>query len=267
MQVFDGNATIPTYLSQHRKLHNILVPLLTFVVCPIISILLIATNGANLVTTSISKLGWQYGGGVFDGTLNNRLLPLVFAWGVVNLALITYTLKLTLDGGRYSKASKVILYTLLGIGIVLLLVGISVPFINDELHEHYVMRKVHNAFATVGFCMFAVMLIVLSAMTFFRNKLQAMLSSSAMAFLIITGIFAVIMVNSPEKRTFITASAQMYIFTMFHILLCAQYFLNQFLPNEKLPETCDCSVNEDVKAVADVSAAQSENGSNCNIVN
>ena len=91
------------------------------------------------------------------------------------------------------------------------------------------MRKVHNTFATLGFVMLVIVLIALTVMTFFRNKKQALIGSCAMAFLIITGIFAVLKVNAPQSGTFITATAQLYIFAILEVLLALQYFLNQFL--------------------------------------
>lgn len=226
MKLFDGDATLPKYYVNHKKLHDALLPLLSLIVCPIISILMFACSDANLVSTSISKLGWQ-----------NNMLAVVYIWGIVNIALIGYGLKLVLDTGSYSKTAKTMLYTLMGLGCVIILVGISVPFISDDSYQHFVMRKIHNVFATVGFVMFVVTLITLTAMTFARNKLQAFIGSAAIGFLIITGIFAVVEVNSPERITFITASAQMYIFAMLHVLLCVQFFLNKFLPIDKSAST------------------------------
>ncbi len=231
MKVYEITQKLPDYFAKHTRLHDILVPILTLIVCPILSIILIASGGYNLVTTSISKIGWQ-----------NGLLPAVYVWGLINIAAVVYLLKLVLDIGKYSKSGKAIVYSIFALGCIFLFVGISVPFINDELYSHFVMRKIHNTFATVGFVMFVVMLIAITAMTFFRNRMQALIGSCAIAFLIITGIFAVLCVNSPEKATFITAAAQMYIFAAFHVLLCMQYFLTRFLPHESYE--CDMELKK-----------------------
>lgn len=228
MKVFDNNTVIPKYYDNHKNTHTLLVILFSFVVAPILSIVMFAFSGINLVTTSISKIGWQ-----------NNLLPVVYIWGLYNLVLFGYLLKLNMDTGKYSKRSRTFFYALTILSCAIILVGISVPFINDDTHIHFVMRKIHNVFATVGFVMFVVVLIALTVTAFFRNKLHALIISGLMAFLIITGIFAVVCVNSPEKATFITAAVQMYIFAMLHVILAANYFLIKFLPNEKFAQTAD----------------------------
>ena len=221
MKVFDLCAPVPNYLAKNGKIHSVLVIVFSLIVAPILSAAIIASGGANLVSTSISKLGWQ-----------NNMLAIVYFWGLYNLALFFYLLKLTLDEGRYSKRSKIFFYALTAASCVILLVGISIPFISDEIYEHYVMRKVHNAFATTGFVLFVVVIIALTVTAFFRNKTQALISAGLLGFLIITGVFSVVCVNSPEKATFITAASQMYIFSMLHVLLATQYYLNKILPFE-----------------------------------
>jgi len=216
MKIFDFEAPKPDYVTKHGKTHCAVGAVLCLIVNPIISILMFATGGINLVSTSISKIGWQQG-----------LLPLVYVWGLLNIALFVYLLKLALDYGGYSKNFKILLYSLTGISCLFLLVGISIPFINDDVYRHFVMRKVHNVFATIGFVMFVVVLLTMTAATFGRSKTQGFISCALAGFLIITGVFAVLCVNSPEKATFITAAAQLYIFTMLHVLLLAQVFLNK----------------------------------------
>ncbi len=228
MKIYDASMPKPPYLVAHKKVHDAVALLLCFVVCPIISISMIAGGGANLVTTSISKLGWQ-----------NGMLPAVYFWGLINIAVFVYLLKLSLDSGCYTRKVKIFFYALTAASCLFLLIGISVPFISDDIYQHYVMRKIHNVFATAGFVMFVVVLIALALCTVKRNSLQATINLSLLAFLIITGIFAVLCVNSPEKATFITAAAQMYIFVMLHILLVSHYFLNAFLPLKSVPKNLD----------------------------
>lgn len=219
MKIFDIDTDTPQYLLKHGKTHTVLVLLFSFVLAPILSALMIATGGINLVTTSISKMGWQ-----------QNMLPVVYFWGLYNLALFVYLLKLALDTGKYSKPCKTVFYVLTALSCVILLVGISIPFITDEIPQHMLMRKIHNGFATTGFVCFVVLLIALTATTFLRNRLHAFISAGLLSFFIITGLFAVLCVNSPEKATFITAATQMYIFSMLHVLLACQYLLNKFLP-------------------------------------
>lgn len=67
MKVFDIIKKLPDYFEKHTRLHDVLVPILALIVCPVLSIIIIASAGINLVTTSISKIGWQ-----------NGLLPAVY---------------------------------------------------------------------------------------------------------------------------------------------------------------------------------------------
>ncbi len=225
MKIFDLNAPKPKYLITRKKTHNILVVLLSLVAAPILSAIMIAGSGINLVSTSISKIGWQ-----------NNLLPVVYLWGLYNFALFGYLLKVALDEGQYSKRCKGLFYFLTAASCIILLIGISIPFITDDVPKHMLMRKVHNVFATLGFIMFVAVIISLSTTACFRNKTQAMISGGLLAFFIISGVFAILCVNTPQKATFITAAVQMYIFSMLHILLACQYFLNTLLPNEKQSE-------------------------------
>lgn len=222
MKIFDTTLTQPAYLAKHKNTHYILAIVFSMCVAPILSAVMIASGGNNLVSTSISKLGWQ-----------NNMLPVVYLWGLYNIALFVYLLKLTLDAGQYTKRSKIFFYGVTIASCVLLVIGISIPFISDEIYQHWVMRKIHNVFATTGFVLFVVVLIALTVTAFFRNKMQAIISAGLMVFLIITGVFSILCVNTPEKATFITAASQMYIFSMLHIILTCQFFMNCLLPNEK----------------------------------
>lgn len=221
MKIFNESLSIPKYLDKHRKLNSILSVVLSCIVMPILSIVMVTSSGKNLVSTSISKIGWQ-----------SDMLAVAYFWGIFHLAIYCYLLKLALDQGKYSKPAKIFFYTLFGIGCLFLLVGLSVPFTNIQTPEHINMRKYHNGFATSGFVMFVIVIMLLSLSTIWRNKKQALISIGSLCFLIISGVFAVLCVNSPEKVTFITAAAQMYIFSMLLLLLLTQYFMNATLKNE-----------------------------------
>lgn len=121
-KLFDYDKPLPKYLREHGKLHEILMMMLTFVVVPIVSILIVTLTagsvGLRVVQTTVSMLAW------FNGKLAE-----VYVWGFINLALYAYLLVLNLDGERYSKPVKIAFYVVFGLSVVILMTGLSIaPF-------------------------------------------------------------------------------------------------------------------------------------------
>lgn len=221
IRIFDENKPIPKYLQKHEKVHEIVMLLLTFVVMPIVSILIVTLTassvGLRVVETTVSMLAW------FNGKL-----PEVYVWGTLNLALYVYLLKLNLDAEQYSKAMKVLFFVATGLAITILLVGLSLPFTK----EPSIFHSLHNTFAIVGFAFVAGILVVLCLTTFFRNVKQGLIINALICFFIITGVFSIPQINSPTSDSFITAGAQMYVFAMMHVILALNFFFAKFLPNK-----------------------------------
>ena len=222
MKMIDANKPIPNYLQKHRKVHEIVMLLLTFVLMPIVSILIVTLTassvGLRVVETTVSMLAW------FNGKL-----PEIYVWGALNLALYVYLLKLNLDAQQYSKFMKILFYVATGLAMAILLVGLSLPFTEEPSITH----SLHNTFAIIGFSMTAGILIVFCATSFWRNFKQGIIINAMICFFVISGVFAIPQVNAPESKSFVTAAAQMYIFSMMHVIMALNYWFAKFLPNER----------------------------------
>lgn len=221
-KLFDYDAPIPKYLREHGKLHGILMLLLTFVVVPIASILVISLTcnsvGLRVVQTTVSMLAW------FNGKLAE-----VYVWGMINIALYAYLLVLNMDGEQYSGRAKIAFYVLFGLSVVILLTGLSIRF----TEEHTLAHKLHNSLAIIGFVLAVLVLIAFIITQFWRNLTQAVIMTAFLCFFVITGVFSIPQVNSPDADAIITAASQMYIFAMMHVLFALNYCLSKLLPAKK----------------------------------
>ena len=219
MKLFDYSKPIPAYLQKHGKVHGAVMMLLSFVIMPIISILIITLTcrgvGLRVVQATVSMLAW------FDGKFAE-----VFAWGILNLALYCYLLKLNLDSQQYSKPAKISLYALFGVSVIVLLLGLSMKLTDEPSLTH----TLHNTFAIIGFVLTVVVLMLFIATTFWRNKTQAAIMTAFMCFFIISGVFSIPQINSPDSGAFITAATQMYVFAMIHVILALNYCIAKLLP-------------------------------------
>ncbi len=220
--LFDYSKPLPKYLEKHGKLHGILMMLLTFVVVPIVSILIVTLTagsvGLRVVQTTVSMLAW------FNGKLAE-----VYIWGLINMALYAYLLVLNLDSQRYAKPAKIAFYVLFGLSAVILLTGLSLRF----TEEHTLSHILHNDLAITGFVLAVVLLIAFIITQFWRNLTQAVIMTAFLCFFVITGVFSIPQVNSPDADAIITAASQMYIFAMMHVLFALNYCLAKILPAKK----------------------------------
>ena len=220
--LFDYSKPVPRYLQKHGKIHTFVMMLLTFVVMPITSILIITLTsqsvGLRVVQTTVSMLAW------FNGKLAE-----VYVWGILNVALYCYLLVLNLDSQQYSKKAKIIAYVFFGLGVLTLLVGMSIEF----TEEHTLRHTIHNDLAITGFVLIVALLLAIVATTFWRNSKQAFIMTAFMCFFVITGVFSIPQINAPDSRAFITSATQMYVFAMIHVLLALNYCLAKILPARK----------------------------------
>lgn len=221
MKLFAANSELPAYLKKHGKAHEIAMLLLTFVIVPIASILIITLTcqsvGLRVVQTTVSMLAW------FNGKLAQ-----VYIWGVINIALYAYLLVLNLDFERYSKPVKIAFYAVFGFSVVILLTGLSIRFTEEHTLEH----SLHNSFAIIGFVLTVLVFIAVVITQFWRNRTQAIIMTAFLCFFIITGVFSIPQVNSPDADAFITAASQMYVFSMMHVLYALNFLLAKILPAE-----------------------------------
>lgn len=226
MKIFNREVAIPSYIDKHQKAHEIAMLLLTFVIVPLASILLI-TLACNTVVdlrpinTSVSTLMWY-----------QKKFAEVGIWGVINLALYIYLLKVNLDAQQYSKPAKIIFYVLFGLSAVLLIGGISVPLPENYL-ENKLIHTIHNDLVTTGFVLLIFVTVVFIVSTPFRNGKQGMIMIALLVFFIMTLGWAIPSVNQPHAHVFITAATQMYILAMMHIMFTLNYFFAKLMPNTK----------------------------------
>ncbi len=239
MKMFDYSKPLPMYLEKHGKLHGILMMLLTFVLMPITSILIVTLTcksvGLRVVQTTVSMLVW------FNGKFAE-----VYVWGILNLALYFYLLKLNLDSQQYSKPAKTFFYTMFATSVVVLLTGLSLEFTDGPSLKH----TLHNAFAIIGFSMSVALLLLFVVTTFWRNKTQAAIMAAFMCFFVISGVFSIPQVNAPDSRAFITAATQMYVFAMIHILFALNYCLAKTLPASGSPVSPSPQIEHDERVDA-----------------
>lgn len=225
MKIFDRNKAVPSYIEKHGKAHEITMLLLTFVVVPLVSILVITlackSLGITVVQTTASMLMWQ-----------KKKVAEVVIWGILNCALYVYLLKLNLDAQQYSKATKIIFYIMYALGLVTMVGGVSIP-LPPSYNDNIVLHKTHNALVTFGFVMMVFVCLVFCLSTWLRNAKQGMIMTSMMCFLLMTMIWAIPQVNDPAAHTFVTVATQMYVLVMVHVTLTLNYFFSKLLPNMK----------------------------------
>lgn len=221
MKLFDCGKPIPAYLEKHGKLHGILMMLLAFVIMPITSILIVTLTcqsvGLRVVQTTVSMLAW------FNGKFAE-----VYIWGLLNIALYCYLLKLNLDSQQYSKQAKIAFYVLFAAGVVILLTGLSLEFTDEPSLQH----TLHNTFAIIGFVMIVVIAMLLIITAFWRDKTQAAIMTAFLCFFVISGVFSIPQINSPDSGAFITAATQMYIFAMLHVILALNCCIAKIIPTK-----------------------------------
>ena len=118
MKLFAPEDSLPKYLEKHGKAHELAMLLLTFVIVPIASILIVTlacqSVGLRVVQTTVSMLAW------FNGKLAE-----VYIWGLINIALYAYLLVLNLDVEKYAKRAKIAFYSVFGFSVVILLTGLN----------------------------------------------------------------------------------------------------------------------------------------------
>ena len=241
MKLFDPEKKLPSYLEKHGKIHEIVMMLLAFIIVPIVSILIITLTsqsvGLRVVQTTVSMLAW------FNGKLAE-----VYIWGIINIALYAYLLVLNLDAERYAKPVKIAFYVAFGLSVVILLTGLSIRFTEEKTLEH----TLHNSFAIIGFVLAVVVFIVFVITQFWRNRTQAIIMTAFLCFFVITGVFSIPQVNSPDADAIITAASQMYVFAMIHVLFALNYCLAKILP--PAPVKAKPELSQDANAYQDAPA-------------
>lgn len=235
MKIFDDKRQTPKYLDKHGTFAEIVLIALVFVIVPIISVVIATRGDMRAVEKSLSWLGYR-----------EDYLALVYFWGLLNIVAFVYALKMLVDAGKYTSSARRIIYALTAISCLILLIGVSVPYLDgtgDEVAKFNLMRKIHNAFSTVGLVMFFVVVIGISISTLARNKRQFAISMGMLAFVLITSILLITQANVVGSRCQVTAIAQVYMFSAFEVVLGIEYFLMREMTNERIENTSVTDAN------------------------
>ncbi len=207
---------------ENQKIKELALLLYSFVLVPIISILVISSGEASALYNSLSRIAWP-----------ENLLWLVLLWGAIDFGCFFFALKMTLDSAQYSKKWQILFYAMTIASCVLLIVGISIPAYNEPDPYVQMLRSIHTGFATVGIAGFLFVLIGMVITLYKRNLRQFYLSLAMVCFLIVSGVFALVCVSDPSSYCHVSAPAQIYIFSMYNIIMTINYFTMTLFKREE----------------------------------
>ncbi len=232
MKIFDYTTPIPKFIDgKSARVHEIVMMLLTFVIIPIASVLLIVLPckalGINITETTISMLAW----------ISDKLAE-VYIWGLLNLGLFIYLFVLNLESQQYSKWVKIIFYILVSLSSLLLIIGVSVPF-NEKFPNYQLLHKVHNVMIVTGFALNVIIWILFAITTYFRNIRQGLIISGLTVFFIITAATALPLVKHPDSIAKLSCVTQVYVFFMINVVLALNYCFAKILCPKKPKEKQD----------------------------
>ena len=203
---------------KNQKVQELILFIYSFIVVPIISILVINSGEQSALYNSLSRLAWP-----------ENLLWLVLIWGLIDFTCFFYALKMTLDSACYTKKWQNLFYGLTIVSCLLLIIGISIPAYNEPDPFVQTLRSIHTGFATVGIAGFLFVLIIMTITIYKRNERQFYLSLGIVCFIIISGVFALVKVSDPSSYCHVSAPAQIYIFSMYNIAMTINYFTNTLI--------------------------------------
>lgn len=221
MKIFDldTNNTI-----KKQNVHEVILPLITFILVPLISIITTFAGADRPIYTSYSRIAWV------DG-----YFPLILFVGGINMFAFLYGLILVLKIGGYSKNWKKLFISISSIAILFLTVGLSIPAYYEPDDKYLTMlRSMHTGFATPGFFGYLIVLIIFTITLFFRNTAQAWLNVFALCFMCMAAAYAIFEVNDEESYCVTSSIAQIFVFSLYNVNITINYFLMKFMPNNKL---------------------------------
>lgn len=233
IKIFEAEDTLEDVETTEKKqaanrtmLMEVALLLTTFVLVPIISIVIVTSGEQRAIYNSISRLAWPEG-----------KLALVFLWGIINMGNYAFALKLALDAGGYTKKWKRMFAVMTALCALFISVGICFPAYPEQEPKLIMLRTVHSALCIIGLAGFFITIIVLTATLYKRNKRQFALSLSMLLFIFIGGIFSILEVNDSTSYCLTSSVAQIFMFGMFNAMLTIEYFLMTVFPNEALEES------------------------------
>lgn len=222
LNIFDLNNELPLSISKHQKLYEIMLMIYSCIIMPALSAI-VATRGEDrAIYKSLSYLAYTEGH-----------MALIYLWGLCFFVGYFFALTLILYLGGYTKKWKMVFYSLAAISTVVLVTGLSVPWLHveGELAPKYDrLRVIHNNLSTLGFVLVVVTTILLFLSTLFRNLRQGMISLGVAGYLFITSFVAIKEANIVPGPCPVSAIAQIYIFSTILFVMFLQYVFMKAMP-------------------------------------
>ncbi len=209
--IFDPNANTEI---KKQRLQEIILLVVSFVIVPIISMIVITSGSDRAIYTSISRLAWV-----------DNLFPLILFWGLINMGNFIYALVLTVKAGGYTMPWKKFFIIFAAVGALLMTVGVSIPAYYDPSNARLVaLRTAHTVISTTGFSLFYVLMVIMAITILKRNKRQGWLSIAIVAFMIAGGAFAIVEANDAASYCTTSAVSQIFFFGLYNTYMAIQYF-------------------------------------------
>ncbi|MBQ8177559.1 MAG: hypothetical protein IJ033_00040 [Clostridia bacterium] len=208
---------------KNRKAKEIILILLSFIIVPIASVLIINAGEQSALYNSLSRLAWPEG-----------LLWLVYIWGALNFGNFAFATKMTLDQAGYTKKWQWVFWGIIIASVLLMIVGISIPSYLDPDPKLVLMRSVHTALSSVGFFGFFFVLIIMAITTYFRNENQFYLSAGLVCFTLIIGVFFLVKVSDPDSYCHVSAPSQVLLFGLYNLNMTLNYYFMKIFPRDKI---------------------------------
>ena len=195
--------------------------ILTFVIVPLVSILVTMFRADRPVSTSMSRIAWV-----------DKDFGLVLLWGFLNMGNYIYSLVLTVKKGGYTKGWKKFFIISAAVAAAIMTIGLSIPAYYSETDiKLQQMRTAHVVISGAGFFYYVAEVFFLTLTLLKRNKSQFFISLGMALFIAIGGIYSLVFVNDPTGYCFCSTVTQLFLFGTSNVFLAVQYyFMKQFKP-------------------------------------
>ncbi len=210
----------PKEIKNQKKKEYVLI-LLTTVIVPICSVLIICSGKESALYNSLSRLAWP-----------ENLLWLIYIWGALNMGNFAFSTKMTLDAGGYTKKWSQAIVGMVIASCLLMIVGISIPSYLDPNPKLVAMRSAHTAISTMGFFGFLIAIIVITFTTIKRNVRQFAILLGNLCFTLVLGVFFLVKVSDPSSYCHVSAPAQILVFGLYNFGMMLSYFTMTLMKKE-----------------------------------
>lgn len=197
----------------NKKVHDILVGILTFILAPVVNIAVINSGKESALYNSLSRLAWPEG-----------LLWLIYIWGLINTSIFLYVTILINKSAGYNKKWRKAFIAIPLVSLFLMTVGISIPSYGDRGDYYNMLRTIHTSISCVGFFGFFVAILIIMGTLWTKYKKQALILSLLATFTLIIGVFSLTCIYDPASYCTISAPAQIIIFCMYHVDVGVTYY-------------------------------------------